>query len=91
MQLRDLIDNVCIVTGASSGIGEAAARALTAEGARVVLVARSADTIESLANELGDKVVAIPTDVGDAEAVRRLFERVESDYGRVDLMFRILA
>ncbi len=53
MQTRDLTDNVCVITGASSGIGEATARALVAENAHVVLVARSADKIEALAEEPG--------------------------------------
>jgi NADP-dependent 3-hydroxy acid dehydrogenase YdfG len=50
MQYRDLTDSVCVVTGASSGIGEASARALAAENARVILVARSAHKIEQLAD-----------------------------------------
>ena len=87
MQFRDLTDSVCVVTGASSGIGAATARALVEEGANVVLVARSADKIEKLAGELGSKAAAMPTDVGDPEAVDRLFDRIKSDYGHVDLMF----
>lgn len=87
MQIRDLTDNVCVITGASSGIGDATARALVAEGARVILVARSADKIEALAQELGDKAVAMPADVGDANAVKQLFERIKAEYGHVDLMF----
>lgn len=87
MQIRDLTDSVCVITGASSGIGEATARALVAEGAQVILVARSADKIKALANELGDKAVAMPADVGDAAAVASLFERIKTDYGHVDLMF----
>lgn len=87
MQYRDLTDNICVITGASSGIGEATARALVAEGAQVILVARSADKIEKLSEELGTNATAIPTDVGDAEAVSHLFEHIETDYGAVDLMF----
>ncbi len=87
MQYRDLTDNICVITGASSGIGEATARALVAEGAQVILVARSADKIEKLSEELGTKATAMPTDVGDAEAVTQLFERIKKDYGAVDLMF----
>lgn len=87
MQYRDLTDQVCVVTGASSGIGEAAARALVAEGAYVVLTARSADKIEALADELGERATAVPTDVGDAEQVKTLFERVERDHGGLDLLF----
>lgn len=87
MQLRNLSDNVCVITGGSSGIGEATAKALIAEGAKVILVARSADKIEKLADQLGSNAEAIPTDVGDAEAVTRLFDRIKADYGAVDLMF----
>lgn len=87
MQYRDLTNNICVITGASSGIGEATARALVAEGATVILVARSADKIEKLADELGDKATALPTDVGDAQAVHRLFEHIEREHGAVDLMF----
>lgn len=87
MQLESLEDKVAVVTGASSGIGEAAARALVSEGVRVILVARSAERIESLARELGEEAVAIPTDVGDEEQVRALFERIERDYGGIDLLF----
>lgn len=87
MQYRDLTDSVCVVTGASSGIGEATARALVAEGARVVLVARSADKIRQLADTLGDQAVAVPTDVGNPHEVGELFDRIKSDYGHIDLLF----
>lgn len=87
MQHRDLTDNVCVITGASSGIGAATARALVAEGAKVILVARSADKINALADELGERAMAMAADVGDAEAVAGLFARIRADYGHVDLMF----
>ena len=57
---------VVVITGASSGLGEATARLLSAEGASVVLGARRVDRIQSLANELtasGGKAIAIATDV----------------------------
>lgn len=87
MQPRDLTGETCIITGASSGIGEAAARRLAAEGAEVILVARSADKLETLAEELGENAQAWPADVGDAGAVGRLFEYIKTEYGGVDLMF----
>src|SRR5919107_3705177 len=87
MQLESLEGKVAVVTGASSGIGEAAARELVAEGVSVLLVARSAENIENLAQELGEPAVAVPTDVGDEDQVRALFERIERDYGGIDLLF----
>ena len=87
MQLESLEGKVAVVTGASSGIGEATARELVAEGVSVVLVARSTENIENLAQELGEAAVAVPTDVGDEDQVRALFERIERDYGGIDLLF----
>ncbi|REC94919.1 SDR family oxidoreductase [Kushneria indalinina] len=87
MQFRDLTDRVAVVTGASSGIGEATARVLAAEGVNVVLVARSADRIEALADELGERAHALPTDVGDPAQVERLFQTVSGRFGGLDLLF----
>jgi len=86
-QLRDISGKVAVVTGASSGIGEAAARALAAEGVRVVLAARSGEKIEALARDLGGDAVAVATDVGDPQQVAALFSRVGRDFGGVDLLF----
>ena len=71
-------DKVVVITGASSGLGEAAARLLLAQGARVVLGARRADRIEALANELsakGGKAIAKTTDVTDRAAGQGLGRR----------------
>jgi len=87
MELSDINGRVAVVTGASSGIGEAAARALAAEGVKVVLAARSADKIKALAAELGGDCMAVATDVGDAAQVAALFGRVEERFGGVDLLF----
>ncbi|MDA2915017.1 SDR family NAD(P)-dependent oxidoreductase, partial [Acidobacteriia bacterium AH_259_A11_L15] len=58
-----LADRVAIITGASTGIGEALARLFAAEGARVALAARSQDKLRRLAAELGEeRALAVPTD-----------------------------
>jgi NADP-dependent 3-hydroxy acid dehydrogenase YdfG len=56
---------VAVITGASSGIGAATARALHADGYRLALLARRLERIEALANEFGDTAIAIPADVTD--------------------------
>ena len=62
---------VAVITGASSGIGAATARALASDGHRVVLLARRRDRIEALADELGDGALAIEADVTDRLDRRR--------------------
>ncbi|WP_106479031.1 SDR family oxidoreductase [Phytohalomonas tamaricis] len=87
MQFRDLTDKVAVVTGASSGIGEATAKALSAEGVNVVLVARNRERIEALASEIGERAIAIPTDVGNEDEVAALFNEVKKRFGGLDLLF----
>jgi NADP-dependent 3-hydroxy acid dehydrogenase YdfG len=74
---------VVIVTGASSGIGEATARLLHEAGALPVLAARRADRITALAKEL-DGALAVPTDVTERDAVARLARATVDRYGRID-------
>jgi short-subunit dehydrogenase len=78
---------VAIVTGASSGIGLAVARSLTSRGAKVALVARSADKLQALARELGeDRAAAFPLDVTDRIALGALPSKVQARFGRLDIV-----
>lgn len=72
---------VAVITGASSGIGEATARALAAEGYRVALLARRSDRIESLATELDNGSIAISADVTDRESLVAAAQRVHDELG----------
>lgn len=74
-----------IVTGASSGIGAATARALVAEGASVALMSRRREQLDELAAELGSQAVAIPVDVARADEVASAVERAERELGGIDL------
>ncbi len=86
---KNIEGKVVVITGASSGLGEATARLLSAQGASVVLGARRIDHIQSLADELtssGGKALAISTDVTHSDEVKRLVEEAVLTYGRIDVM-----
>jgi NADP-dependent 3-hydroxy acid dehydrogenase YdfG len=85
-----LTGRVAVVTGASSGIGEATAKRLAASGAKVAVLARRADRLEMLADEIekaGGTALAVAVDVTDASALREAAERVAAELGTVDLLF----
>jgi len=77
---------VAVITGASSGIGEASARALTTDGYRVALLARRVDRIRALAGELGDGAVAIEADVTDRDSILAASRRVQDELGGADVL-----
>jgi len=76
---------VAVVTGASSGIGDAVARRLAAGGVTVVAVARRAERLEALAAR-DERIVAFPADVGRRTDVKALADFVASEFGRCDLL-----
>ncbi len=77
---------VAVITGASSGIGEATARALVTAGYRVALLARRADRIEELAAELGSDTIAIEADVTDRLSLVAAAKRVQTKLGRAEIL-----
>jgi short-subunit dehydrogenase len=82
-------DRVALVTGASSGIGEASARRLAGLGFRVVLAARRSECLEAVAKQIttsGGEAMAVPTDLAEAEATSELVSRTVETYGRVDVL-----
>lgn len=81
---------IALVTGAGSGVGRLSAIALLNDGWTVVLAGRRAEPLQTLAAEAtarGQTTLAIPTDVTSPESVQALFDRIESEYGRLDLLF----
>ncbi|HKJ34041.1 MAG TPA: SDR family oxidoreductase [Balneolales bacterium] len=89
MSNNNIEGKIIVITGASSGLGEAAARQLSAQGATLVLGARRTDRINKLAEELnkdGGPALAITTDVTDRDQVKKLVDKAVEKYGRIDVM-----
>lgn len=82
-----LHEKVVIITGASSGIGEATARMMAPLGCKLTLAARSADKLDALAAELGPAALAIPTDVTLSTDVERMVAHTIERFGRIDALF----
>jgi NADP-dependent 3-hydroxy acid dehydrogenase YdfG len=85
-----LTGRVAVVTGASSGIGEATAKRLAASGAKVAVLARRVDRLDKLVDEIersGGTALALAVDVTDAAAVRAAADRVAAELGTADLLF----
>lgn len=87
MSKQNFTENVTVITGASSGIGEQLAYKFAEQGAWLVLAARNVDNLQTVANtcsHLGGKVIIIPTDVSDKSQCRNLIEQTVEKYGRID-------
>ena len=84
------VKKVAIVTGAGSGVGEAAALALLGDGYHVSLAGRRKDQLERVAQAAGEnksRALVVPTDVMDPGSIRSLFARTKEAFGRLDLLF----
>jgi NADP-dependent 3-hydroxy acid dehydrogenase YdfG len=89
MAIRDLSGTVALVTGASSGIGEATARMLSARGATVAMAARRTDRLEALGGEIADgggTALPVELDVSDREAAEAAVARTVEELGRLDIL-----
>ena len=85
--MQNIENKVVIITGASSGIGAAAARALAARGAKVVLGARRRDRLEALAAELGANAAILPADVTRLADMQALAALAREKFGGIDTLF----
>ena len=85
-----MTDRIALVTGAGSGVGEAAATALADAGYAVVLAGRRPeplDKVKAAIEAKGGKALAVPTDVTDPDSVANLFDTAKATYGRLDVIF----
>jgi short-subunit dehydrogenase len=84
---NSLHGKVVLITGASSGFGEDAARLFAKEGCRVVLAARRLDKLQALAAQIQNEAIAIPVDVSVAAEVEAMVRTILNQYGRIDILF----
>lgn len=78
---------IAVITGANSGIGLASAKRFVAEGAHVYITGRRQEELDKAVQALGAGVTAVPGDVSSLDDLDRLFSKVRSDHGRIDVLF----
>lgn len=89
MDTQTLSGKVALVTGASSGIGEATALALAAQGAKVALAARRVERLDALVTRIkgaGGEALALACDVADEGQINRAVQAVQEQWGRLDIL-----
>ena len=84
--VRTIAGKVIVITGASSGIGRAAAVALGREGAKLVVVARREDRLKQLQQEINGDTLVLPFDLRDPQQVAQMIEQTMNRYGRIDVL-----
>jgi NADP-dependent 3-hydroxy acid dehydrogenase YdfG len=84
--MSKLQHQVAVITGGGSGVGEAIAKAFSAEGARVVIAGRDEAKLIAAAKRIGPEVVAVPCDVSDAKQCQSLIEKSSTLFGQVDIL-----
>ena len=85
--MQGVENKVIVITGASSGIGEATAKILANNGAKVVLSARREERLQKLASTIGDNAIQLKSDVSNAEDMKALIALAKEKFGKVDVLF----
>lgn len=83
-------NKVAVITGGGTGIGKATALAFIKDGYRVVITGRRAEPLEETIKAAGvdsSRMIGVPTDVGNPDAVKTLFARTKAAFGRIDVLF----
>jgi NAD(P)-dependent dehydrogenase (short-subunit alcohol dehydrogenase family) len=78
---------IAVITGANSGIGLASAKRFVAEGARVIITGRRKEALDKAVRAIGAGVTAVQGDVSNLADMDRLFSKVQSEQGRIDIVF----
>ncbi|MBY0384664.1 SDR family NAD(P)-dependent oxidoreductase, partial [bacterium] len=85
--MNKLNNKVALVTGGNSGIGLATAKLFKAEGAKVIVTARSAETFKKAQAELGSHFDVVQTDISQLAQIDKLYTHIKSKYGKLDVLF----